>query len=163
MNLISHFLTGILCQIFAWLVIANSPVAAAVGGIFAFLSHFLVDAVFERFTYHPKPWLEESKSRFCHTIVYIEIPVALFIAVLYSQYWVGILCSILVDIYDWVLLRGVLKKDFHKDKKLFIHPVNDWFQAKFMGKTPNLNEKRIGYLVEWVYIGLLWVVVEVAA
>ncbi|MHA1730428.1 MAG: hypothetical protein ACTSU5_00705 [Promethearchaeota archaeon] len=151
-NLASHFLTGILCQVLVQLLLPAAWWTSVVVAVVAFLSHFLVDAVFERVTYHPKPWLEESKTRFAR---YKEVPMVVLaaaLAFLYSRYWVGLLFSVGVDLYDWVLLRALLKKDFREDNHLFLHRWCDRLQEKLMSWAPDLNEDRRGFAVELAYI-----------
>ncbi len=143
----THLLVGIVIQKIFYSHTNLNPFAAAVITLaLAFLSHFVVD-LFSIFTYHPpkadwhdKFWVTYHMSIYALTIV---------IFVLFAQFWLGLIGSVLVDIIDWLLLRAILKKE------PVIHPVIKKIQTFAFGKPKHIYDKWT-VIFEGLTIALLW-------
>ncbi|MCP4760968.1 MAG: hypothetical protein GY870_04240, partial [archaeon] len=126
MNVASHFLMAIFCQIIINLLFPIEWWSLLLVAVVAFLSHFFIDAIVERFTFHPRFPDKHPKAVLITTIC--EIILGIIVALYFSQFWLSILFSVVVDIYDWIILRAILKKDFKEDYKLYLHQYCDKIQ-----------------------------------
>src|SRR6056297_1561686 len=130
----THLLIGIIIQ---KAVLKHSQFRGAFGIsiiiISAFFSHFIIDC-FSRFTYHPPKadWNDPFWVSY-HLMIY---SLTLIIIILFGrEYWIGIIFSILVDIIDWGIIRGLLKKEG------IIHPLIDKISNFFFGENKYMYQK----------------------
>ncbi len=132
----SHFLIGILLAewIETWHLM---PSALAIGVIFgiAFLSHFPMDIIV-KWTYHPpKPHPQDKFWVGYHIFVVVSSVVILII--FWSLWWVMLATSI-VDIVDWLLLRGLLHR------RPIFHPWLENIRDEKLKRFPGLYEVKAG-------------------
>lgn len=134
MQAITHFLCGLALKNIVpyWLAI-----------ILSCLSHIPLDLL-ARSTYHPpNPHFDDEFWITSHAIFYGG---GIVIFVLFQADWIIMLSSVLIDLYDWVLIRPlswmypyfghhILHRELHRfrDKLFFL---------------PDLSEKPIGIFVE---------------
>ena len=167
MQAITHFLTGIIIQIlcFMYFVVPFNIIFTA---IFAFLSHFLLDA-FAKITYHtPEP---QRANKFWSIWIIIMIVAAFILAIwfivigLFWFYLLGGFFSILVDIVDWGILRPIqYKKKKIESKSIweegyYFHKMIDKFREKTLYWLPNWNYKRKGIIPEIFIIIVLSLII----
>ena len=115
---ITHFLTGVLIQILCFMYF-KSPFNILYTMVFAFLSHFLIDAL-AKITYHTPKALKGDKFWIIwHIIIYSGSLIVLII--FFIPYWLGMLFAKIVDIWDWFILRPIQNK-----KKKKIPNQNGW-------------------------------------
>ncbi len=157
MQAISHFLVGIILQMV--LIEVFMPFGVILGMILviflAFFSHFLVDS-FARMTYHLKEAQPQDKFWVGYHIVIITAA-AIVLIYFWKPYWLGMGAAVLIDIWDWGVIRGIrkLKKDPLWAERYEIHPFIDKFRTKFFSWLPDWNEKRYGVVPEAILIILL--------
>ena len=154
---ISHFLVGIIIQILV--IEIFPPLGLILVMIFAFFSHFLVDS-FARMTYHLKePQPQDKFWVIYHIIIYAASAVVLIY--FWTPFWIGMGFSVLIDIYDWGVIRGgrKLKKDPTWLEGYEIHPLIDKFRTKFFSWLPDWNEKRYGVVPEAILIIIFLLVI----
>jgi hypothetical protein len=127
--------------------------------IIAFFSHFLVDSL-ARLTYHMKDPQPQDKFWVGYHIVIYAASAAVLIY-FWQPFWLGMGCSVLIDIYDWMLIRGVrkLKHDPTWLEGYEIHPLVDRFRAKFFSWLPDWNEKRYAVIPEGILIAILLAII----
>ncbi len=127
-----HFLVGLL--------IGKTSLPFLLAFVLVFLSHFLVDA-FAKITYHvPDPQPEDRFWVGYHIIVYLLTIILFFVHIEY--FWM-FFASILVDIIDWGILRGILKKPAR------IHPIIDKIRESVPFKyLPDLNYQKWAIIPE---------------
>lgn len=161
MQAISHFLVGIIIQMLLFVVF--QPVGLILGVILvlllSFFSHFLVDSV-ARMTYHLKEAAPHDKFWVGYHIVIITAA-AVVLVYFWKPYWWGMGASVLIDIWDWGVIRGIRKL---KDNPLWlegyeIHPLIDKFRTKFFSWLPDWNGRRIGVIPEAILIALLLIII----
>lgn len=116
--------------------------------IATFLSHFLVDA-FAKITYHVPDARPEDKFWLGYHIFIYLLTIALLIVFL-NTYWIAILGSVFIDVIDWGILRGLLKKE------PYIHPIIDKFREKCFSWLPDLIEEKWTVINEFIILGLLF-------
>ncbi len=118
-------------------------------------SHFFIDAL-GKITYHPPIRELGNFWLYWHIFLYAF---GFFLIFLYFQvYWLGILSGLLVDIWDWIILRNYAKYTSQPDwgKKYYLHPIADKIRGIFFSRFPNLNHSKVGILPEIIlYIGWL--------
>lgn len=154
---ISHFLVGIIVQIF--LIELFPPLGLILVMVGAFFSHFLVDSI-ARMTYHLKD--AQPYDKFWvgyHIIIYAAS--AMVLIYFWNPFWIGMGCSVLIDIYDWGVIRGgrKVKKDPTWLAGYEIHPVIERFRTKFFLWLPDWNDKRYGVVPEAIFIGLMLIII----
>lgn len=145
----AHFLMGILIYRIVYLLLPteNAILLGILIFTLAFFSHFLIDAI-SKITYHvPDARPDDRFWLTYHIIIYILTVV--FLVIFWIPYWIAMLGSAMVDIIDWIILRGALKK------KPIIHPMVDKFRAKFFSWLPNMIEKKWTVINEVIIMGIL--------
>lgn len=161
MQALTHFQTGILIQILCFMFLIF-PFNIIFTIIFAFLSHFIVDA-FAKITFHPpEPLQEDYKFWKAWGIIIIVATIAFviwFIAIgLFWFYFWGGFFSVLVDIVDWGILRPIQYRRNKSETKsiwtegYFFHKMIDKFREKTLFWLPNWNYKRKGVIPEIIII-----------
>jgi hypothetical protein len=167
MQAITHFLTGIIIQILCFMYF-DLPFNIIFTAIFAFLSHFVVDA-FAEITYHtPEP---QKGDKFWLTWNILMNVAAIVLAIwfvvlgLFWFYFLGCFFSVLVDIMDWGIIRPIQ----HKKKKTntksiweekgYFHNIIDKIREKTLFWLPNWNYKRKGIILEIIIIIILSLII----
>ena len=153
MQAISHFLFVIIIHIL--LIELFPPLGLILMIILAFFSHFLVDSI-ARMTYH----LKEAQPHDKFWVIYhaIIIPAGFVVLIVFwNPYWLAMGMSVLIDIWDWGVIRGgrKLKKDPTWMERYEIHPFIERFRTKFFSWLPDWNERRIGVIPEAILIAVL--------
>lgn len=108
--------------------------------ILAFLSHVLLDCIANS-TYHPPEahW-DDWFWKIFHLGVYVGAAV---IIVLWGRdYWWGMLWACMIDLWDWVIARGLLKKP------PVFHPIIDQVRDAGFSWLPNLTEHKWAAIIE---------------
>lgn len=144
MQLPTHLLLGILIQLLLQFTAFEVPLWIQFGTIAlcAIISHVLLDCIAVS-TYHPAnaQW-NDIFWKIYHIFVYI---MAILIIILWGvEYWWGMIWSFLIDLYDWIFLRKILKKEPQ------IHPIIDRIRDRFFSWLPNLKEKKSGIFGEMI-------------
>ncbi len=152
---ITHFLTGVLIQILFFMYF-KFPFNILLTMVFAFLSHFLIDAL-AKITYHTPEALKGDKFWIIwHIIIYSGSLIILII--FFIPYWLGMLFAKIVDIWDWIILRPIQNKKKKKNpeskwmEKYFFHPIIDKIRKRTLFWLPNWNFKRKGIIPEIIII-----------
>lgn len=152
---ITHFLTGVLIQILFFMYF-KFPFNILFTMVFAFLSHFLIDAL-AKITYHTPEALKGDKFWIIwHIIIYSGSLIILII--FFIPYWLGMLFAKIVDIWDWIILRPIQNKKKKKNpeskwmEKYFFHPIIDKIRKRTLFWLPNWNFKRKGIIPEIIII-----------
>lgn len=160
MEAITHILTGMVIQVscFIYLIFPFNLIFTI---ILAFLSHYLIDAL-AKVTYHtPKAHPEDRVWVIWHIITPALIVVLMlwFIIVnwfLVFFFLIGALSANLVDIIDWGVLRGFLKRE--RNSSYFLHDSIDVIREKIPPFTwmPNWNYDYRGIIPEALIIIIFW-------
>ncbi|MHA1733123.1 MAG: hypothetical protein ACTSU5_14340 [Promethearchaeota archaeon] len=156
MQAYTHFLVGILVQV-ALREVAPTWLRVLLVGVIAFLSHFPVD-VFAKVTYHP-PEARPRDPFWVGYHVYVLVVSVVVLVVFWGGYWFAMGCAVLVDLYDWVFIRGVraLKKDPEWGERFQFHPVIERIREGAFGWLPDWNHERRGVVPELVLLVVLLV------
>jgi len=159
---ITHFLTGVLIQISIFMYF-KFPFNILFTMVFAFLSHFLIDAL-AKITYHTPEALKGDKFWIIwHIIIYSGSLIILII--FFIPYWLGMLFAKIVDIWDWFILRPIQNRKKKKNpeskwmEKYFFHPTIDKIRKKTLFWLPNWNYERKGIIPEIIIIFFLLVII----
>jgi hypothetical protein len=141
MNLSTHLLAGILIQItcFKFFIFPFDIIFTI---IFAFLSHFIIDALV-LITYHtPEP---QKGDMFWLVWQILTYGSGAIIVLLFLPYVIGMLFANLVDIIDWLILRKIHRLKFKNEEK-------DWNKDYFFHKIiAKIREKALFWLPNWNY------------
>ena len=159
MQAITHFFSGI----FMTLLLQVIPMPGWLRFVLLFpigiMLHFIIDAI-AKMTYHPPEPL--TKDKFWVTWHVIIFGGSVFVAIwFWVPYFWGMLASIVPDIYDWGIIRGVRAYQKHKlgdnyeNKSEFMkghefHPWVDKFRNKYLEFLPNWNFQKKGIIPELV-------------
>lgn len=157
MQAITHFLVGIIIQML--LITFYPPFNIILIIVLAFFSHFLVDSV-AKMTYHLKEAQPHDKFWVIyHIIIYTASGIVL--VYFWNPYWWAMGIASIIDIYDWVFIRGIrkLKKNPLWLEGYEIHPFIDKFREKFFRWLPDWNEKRFAVIPEAILIAILLVII----
>ena len=128
MEAITHILTGVLVQIlcFQYLIFPYNILFTI---LFAFFSHFIIDAL-AKITYHtPEPRKEDKFWLIWHIIILGGSIIGL--VWFFIPFWLGELFANLVDVWDWLILRPIQSKkkklnpETNWGEKYFLHPLID--------------------------------------
>jgi len=165
MEAITHIIMGIFIQnlCFKYMVFPYNIIFTI---IFAFFSHFIVDA-FAKITYHtPEPHKEDKFWVVWHIITYalaLVVAVWMMIIGMFLFYLLGAIFANFVDIWDWLILRPTQRKKQKENpesnwgEKFFIHPLIDKFRDKTLFWLPNWNYERKGIIPEIITLISLWI------
>jgi len=138
--------------------------------IFGFLSHFIVDS-FAKVTYHTPEPLKEDRFWVSWAIISNGITIIFVVwVILIGQFWFffwGGFFSILVDIYDWGILRPIQNKGKNSNDEsywkqgYFFHKLIDKIREEVppFSWLPNWNYERKGVIVELAIIVIFWILV----
>ncbi|MHA2105914.1 MAG: hypothetical protein ACW981_21010 [Candidatus Hodarchaeales archaeon] len=159
MQLPTHLIFGILIQ---WIIITIFPANESIEIIIQIIliiilcisSHYVIDA-FAIATYHP-PEPENTKFwRYWHIFVFFSGFV--IIIFFFNSFLIGMFFANLVDLWDWVLRRHVLKRPPQ------LHWVADKLRTPLKNILPDLTYNKYGIIPElilivvtYIYIILVW-------
>ncbi|MHA1688125.1 MAG: hypothetical protein ACTSUN_02135 [Promethearchaeota archaeon] len=158
MEAMTHNLTGVCIQILCFKYFLT-PYNYIFTMLFAFLSHFLIDAL-SKITYHTPEARKEDKFWVIWHVIILGVSIASF-AIFILEFWIGMLFANLIDIWDWLIIRNIQNHKRKKDPEsnwcqhCFFHPLADVLRDKLFFFLPNLNYKRIGIVPEIIILGLL--------
>lgn len=158
METVTHNLTGVLIQILCFKFF-QLPYNIFFTIIFAFLSHFLIDAL-SKITYHTPEARKEDKFWVIWHIIIFVISILSF-GIFILEFWIGMLFANLVDIWDWLIIRNIqtYKKKKNPDSNwcqgCYMHPIADKIRNKLFFFLPNLNYKHVGIIPEIILITIL--------
>ena len=149
MNLLTHVLGGILVQIICFRLFPF-PLDLILTIIFAFFSHFIIDA-FVLITYHPSE--PQKADKFWLSWQIITYGTGILTSVIFFHYILGIIFANFVDIIDWLILRP-----FHelraKNSKIdwrrnyLFHNLISKIREKILFWLPNWNYEKKGIITE---------------
>lgn len=119
--------------------------------VIALLSHFILDSL-AIMTYHPPNRQQTKFWLYWHIFVYLTGIFFIIVALVSNPLLiVGIIGANVPDLWDWVLLRWILKST---NKKLYIHKFANKIRSIFKNHVPELTYSKIGILPESVLISL---------
>jgi hypothetical protein len=149
----THFLVAIVCA--KWIEIywgITSPLLMIVFiALIAFLSHYLVDLIVFM-TYHPKEAHPQDKFWVGYHIWAFGLTLFLVIW-FWNPFWWVMICSVLVDIIDWGVLRGILHRP------TIFHPFIERIRDKYFSWIPNCTEQRWAIIPELIILTGLVVII----
>ena len=154
MIIITHLLAGILIQIISF-KFCIFPINFLFTILFAFLSHFLLDA-FVNITYHtPDPQKDDKFWLFWRVFDYSGT--AIIAIIFFFPYVLGMLFANMMDIVDWVILRPIYRKkvnteEFDWNKNFVFHDLIAKFREKLLFWLPNWRFKKFGIITELIII-----------
>ena len=154
MIVITHLLAGILTQILSFKFFVF-PINFLFTILFAFLSHFLLDA-FVNITYHtPDPQKDDKFWLFWRVFDYSGT--AIIAIIFFFPYVLGMLFANMMDIVDWVILRPIYRKkvspeEFDWNKNFVFHDLIAKFREKLLFWLPNWRFKKFGIITELIII-----------
>lgn len=141
MNLLTHVLAGILLQISCFRLFLF-PLDLILTIIFAFFSHFIIDA-FVLITYHPSE--PQKGDKFWLSWQIITYGTGILTSVCFFPYVLGIIFANLVDIIDWLILRPFHELRVKSSK-------TDWKRNYlFHSLIAKIREKTLFWLPNWNY------------
>ena len=141
MNLETHVLTGIIIQIYCFMIFIF-PFNIIFTILFAFLSHFIIDA-FVLITYHPPD--PQKGDTFWLSWQIITYGSGAILILLFYPFVLGILFANLVDLIDWVILRILYTRMIKKVKI-------DWkYNHIFHSIIAKIRKKTLFWLPNWYY------------
>ncbi|MHA1679161.1 MAG: hypothetical protein ACTSW3_10395 [Promethearchaeota archaeon] len=159
MEMITHNLVGISIQILCFNYFLF-PINIILTIIFAFASHFIVDA-FAKITYHTPERLEGDKFWLIWHVIILILSFGSWIF-FFIPFWLGMLFANGMDIWDWLIFRPIVKKRIKNEKEktdkkeYFFHVGVDYLRKILLFWLPNWNYKRYAIIPELVVIcGLL--------
>ena len=143
MNLETHNLTGIIIQIYCFIIFIF-PFNIIFTILFAFLSHFIIDA-FILITYHPPE--PQKGDTFWLSWQIITYGSGAILIILFYPFVLGMFFANLVDLFDWVILRLLYKRMIKKEKidwkyNHFFHNIIAKIREKTLFWLPNLTYEK---------------------
>lgn len=164
---VTHILSGMVVQLLCFIFLPI-PLAIIFTIILGFFSHFLIDTL-AKITYHtPEAHKDDRFWVIWHICTPIILLVLIIWIILINMFWfffLGGLCSLIVDIWDWGYIRPVQNKKKKLDPnskwgvKYQIHPIIDKIRDGPFSWLPNWNHERKGIIPEIITILLLWILV----
>ena len=156
MNLQTHILAGILIQIFC-LRVFIFPFDILLTILFAFLSHFIIDA-FVLITYHTSE--PQKGDLFWISWQIISYGSGTILILFFLPYALGMLFANLIDIIDWLILREFYRIKFKNEerewnKNYIFHNIIEKIRKYTLFWLPNWNFKRKGIIPEIIIIFIL--------
>ena len=141
MNLQTHILAGILIQIFC-LRVFIFPFDILLTILFAFLSHFIIDA-FVLITYHTSE--PQKGDSFWISWQIISYGSGTILILFFLPYALGMLFANLIDMIDWLILRPLDKIKLKTEK---LDWTNNYFFHNFIAK---IRKYTLFWLPNWTY------------
>ena len=152
MQLPTHVIFGVIIQLLVYQFYPHADIFFLVSVfLIAFISHFIIDSL-AIMTYHPPERQHTNFWLYWHIFVYVSGILLILIALISNPLFiVGILGANLPDLWDWVLLRWILKSE---NKKLYIHKYANKIRSLFKNHVPDLSYNTIGIIPEFILIVL---------
>ncbi len=143
MNLETHVLTGIIIQIYCFMIFIF-PFNIVFTILFTFFSHFILDA-FVLIAYHPPD--PQKGDLFWLSWQIITYGSGGILILLFYPFILGILCANLVDLIDWVILRLLYTRMIKKEKinwryNHIFHSIIAKIRKKTLFWLPNLTYNK---------------------
>ncbi len=173
MNGITHILVGVLIQIILFRLI-YIPLAIILTIILAFLSHFIVD-IFSNITYHTEGRQKGDKFWLIWMMLITIIPLSLLVIITIIDYeiliffFLGAFFSLLMDIWDWGIIRPLQKKkkevnkDINWGENLILHRFIVKIREEKFAWLPNLSYEKRGVIYEIIIIIILSIIFLIIA
>ena len=162
METITHNLTAVLIQLTCFKFF-SFPLNFILTMIFAFLSHFVFDAL-SKITYHtPEPHREDNFWVSWH-IVLLSLSI-LSVIIFIIPFWLGIIVVNIPDIVDWFILRPINNRKNEENSELkwrksyLLHPIANWIQKNVFFWLPDWTYKKASISVEIITIIILSVLI----
>ncbi|MFX1600059.1 MAG: hypothetical protein ACFFB6_05630 [Promethearchaeota archaeon] len=149
MNLQTHVLTGIIIQIFCFNIFIF-PFNIIFTILFAFLSHFIIDALVI-ITYHtPDP---QKGDLFWLSWQIITYGLGAILILLFLPYILGMLFANFIDIIDWLILRQIYRirlknEDLDWTKNFFFHNIVAIIRKYTLFWLPDWRYEKKGVISE---------------
>ncbi|MFW9997040.1 MAG: hypothetical protein ACFFD4_33665 [Candidatus Odinarchaeota archaeon] len=155
----THLIAGATIQLIIETILPAAELAWIKLGsvvIFAFFSHFFIDAAAKP-TYHPPEplwddrfWVNYHRFLFASGVIIAII--------LLPWFWLGMLAANAVDLWDWMFIRKVAKRKGIPDwgKRYRLHPLADFIRREFFSFLPDLGHDRRGAIPEIILITALF-------
>jgi hypothetical protein len=161
MQAITHNLAGILIQIFcfSFLIFPFNVIFTIILGI---VWHFLLD-LFVNITYHtPEPQFHDKFWVTWHIIIFLSTVVTT--VYFFIPFFLGMLSANLVDIIDWIILRGYRKiksnKNSRENKKYYyLHDFLKVVRDKLMYWMPDWKYRKLAIIPEIILIIVLIILI----
>ena len=153
MQLPTHVTFGVFIQIIlAILYPKTDPLFFILVFTFSLGSHFLLDSL-AIMTYHPPDRQLTNFWLYWHILVYTSGTVFIISALIINPWFiVGILGANLPDLWDWIILRWLLKST---NKKLYVHKFANKIRSFFKSYVPDLTYNKKGIVPEFILIILV--------
>lgn len=154
MEAITHNLIGIVIQIICFSIF-SFPINLILTIILGIGSHFFSD-LFVNLTYHtPEPNPNDKFWVIWHII--IAITSGFSIIIFFIPFFIGMISANLVDIIDWIILRGYRKLKSQKvsaegKKNFYIHDSITKIRDKFLMWLPDWRYKKSAIISEIILI-----------
>lgn len=159
---ITHNIVAVLIQLLCFKIF-SFPLNIILTIIFAFISHFISDAL-SKITYHtPEPHKEDKFWVIWHIIIYCSSILSIIIFVL--PFWLGILFVNLPDLIDWFILRPIYSgknkenPELKWEKKFIFHPIVDFIRDNVFFWLPDWTYKKASISVEIITIFTLSILI----
>jgi hypothetical protein len=158
MQLPTHLVSGILIQ---WLIITIYPATQSIEILIQIIliivlclsAHYVIDG-FAIATYHP-PEPENTKFwLYWHIFIYLSGIV--IIISFFNSFLIGMFFANLVDLWDWVLRRHVLKKPPQ------LHWVAEKLRTQLKKILPELTYNKYGIIPELILIVVTYIYIILA-
>ena len=155
MQLPTHVIFGVLIQIAISILYSKQDLFFFVMVFFlALLSHFILDSL-AIMTYHPPNRQQTNFWLYWHIFVYLSGIFFIIIALANNPIFiVGIIGANLPDLWDWILLRWLLKST---NKKLYVQKFANNIRSLFKDYVPDLTYNKLGIIPESILIILVLV------
>ena len=149
MNLQTHILAGILIQIFC-LRVFIFPFDILLTILFAFLSHFIIDA-FVLITYHTSE--PQQGDLFWISWQIISYGSGTIFILFFLPYALGMLFANLIDMIDWLILRQIHRiklktEELDWTKNYFFHNIIAKIRKYALFWLPNWNYEKKAIIPE---------------
>lgn len=162
METVTHNLTAVIIQLTCFKVF-SFPLNFILTIIFAFLSHFVSDAL-SKITYHTPEPHKEDKFWVSWHIILLSLSI-LSVIIFVIPFWLGILFVNIPDLIDWFILRPISNRKNKENatlkwkKSYLFHPIADWIRKKMLFWLPEWTYKKASILVEISIITILSIVI----
>lgn len=155
MQLPTHVTFGVLVQISLRLLFPKADIFFyIIVFLTAFISHFILDSL-AIMTYHPPTRQQTNFWLYWHIFVYVTGVVFIIVALSVNIFFiVGILGANLPDLWDWILLRWLLKST---NKKLYIHKYANLIRSLFISYVPDLSYNSLGIIPELILYVIVYI------
>ena len=150
MQLPTHVTVGVLLQILLNIIYPTNDILFY-GSVFliTLFSHFILDSL-AIMTYHPPTREHTNFWLYWHIFVYVSGIFLIIGSLTINPFFIiGILGANLPDLWDWVILRWILKSN---NKKLYVHKYANNIRSLFKSHVPDLTYNKFGIAPEFILI-----------